>query len=165
LAPSESQRQVAFRTYLNARAVDANGADARTPATKQLVEGTGASLQFTGMPTTPEIADYESTLQAAYADAAKRPTTEKVFDAVGEGLTLAEQLAILFGFGGTTLGGVKLAEWFARARKKSQGLQEIIDANRDFLAAVDEQARGVFKAAQNNKQSMATKKLVAELKI
>lgn len=165
LAPSEAQKQIALRTHLNARAVDAGGAEASTPATQQLVQGTGASLDFTGMPGSLEIADYDATLQAAYADAAKRPTTEKVFEAVGEGLSLVGQLAILFGTGGITLGGVKITEWISRARKKSQGLQEIILANKVFLAAVDEQTRGVFKTAQNNRQSTATKKIVAELKV
>jgi len=117
------------------------------------------------MPNAPEIADYDATLQTAYADAARRPTAEKVFEAVEGGLSLAEQLAILFGFGGTTWGGVKIAEWIGRARKKSQGLQQVIDANKEFLAAVDEQVKQSFKAAQNNKQSTATKKLVAELKV
>jgi len=117
------------------------------------------------MPNSLEIADYEATLQQAYVDAAKRPAPEKVFEAVKGGLSLAGQLAILFGFGGTTWGGVKIIEWINRARKKSEGLQEIVNANKDFLAAADDRAREVFKAAQNNKQSTATKKLVGELKV
>jgi len=165
LAPTEAQKQIALKTHLNARAVDAGGAEADTPATQQLVEGTGTSLSFAGMPTTLDIADYDATLQQAYADAAQRPTAEKVFEAVEGGLSLAAQLALLFGCGGTTWGGVKIIEWVNRARKKSAGLQEIIIANKDFLAAADERARDVFKAAQNNKQSTATKKIVAELKV
>ncbi len=165
MAPSESQKQIAFKTHLNARAVDAGGAEADTPATRQLVQGTEASLAFAGMPSTLDIADYDATLQAASADAAKRPTAEKMFEAVEGGLSLAAQLAILFGCGGTTWGGVKIIEWVNRARKKSQGLQEIINANKDFLTAADERARETFKVAQNNKQSTATKKIVAELKV
>lgn len=165
LAPTEAQKQIAFRTHLNARAVDADDAEPQTPATQQLVGGTGASLQFTGMPNAPDIADYGATLQQAYADAAERPTTETIFEAVEGGLSLAAQLALLLGCGGTTWGGVKIAEWIVRARKKSQGLQEIIDANKDFLAATNEQVKGLFKAAQNNKQSTDTKKIVAELKV
>ena len=128
-------------------------------------QGTEVGRDYTGMPDARGMAGYDATLQAASADAAKRPTTEKVFEAVEGGLSLAGQLAILFGTGGITFGGVKITEWISRARKKSQGLQEIILANKVFLAAVDEQTRGVFKTAQNDRQSTATKKIVAELKV
>lgn len=163
-APSEFQKQIALKTHLTARSVAHSGAQPGTETTDQLIEGTAVALQFTGMPSDPDIEDYTATLDQAADDAARRPEIDDVFDAADEGLGLAAQLAILFGFGGGGIGGKKVLEWIAVARNKSKALQEIVQGN--------EQLKGMLKSANvpdafgsaHGAQTPATRRLVNEIR-
>lgn len=170
-APTQSQKQIALKTHLNAVAVDSSGADPATPATKQLIDGTASSLAYTGMPANPDIADYQQTLSQANADAARRPVIDDVFEQVDTGLGLAAELAILFGAGGVGLGGKKLIDWITSARQKSKSLREIIDANELFKQKLNagakftaEEVIALFKSSQKQKQSGKTPVIVTENK-
>jgi len=162
-APSEPQKQIAFQTHLTARAVNAEGAQPGSQAARQLVGGTETALSYMGMPDSPDIADYETTAQKAKDDAARRPSGEDIFAAAEGGLSLAAELAILFGVGGAGFGGKKVLDWLKLAREKNKALQEIINNNELFIDNVDPPIADNFKQLQK-KQSAATKRLVTEVK-
>ena len=163
--PSEAQKQVAFRTYKNAAEVDKVGAEAASPATRQVVEGSAAALAYTGMPKAPEVEDYPAALEQAQADAVKRPKSADVFDAAEGGLSLAAELAILLGAGGAGIGGKKVIDWIALARNKSNALREVVEGNellKDYLKVNDKDSElKAFKVFQEQKQTADTAKLVA----
>ena len=164
-APGEARKQLALKTHMTARAIDAAGADAATPATGQLVEGTAVSLSYTGMPADPDISDYPATVAAASADAARRPTADEAFELAEGGLSLVAELAILFGFGGVGFGGKKVVDWIALAREKSTALEEIVQGNEIFKKLSDDPAIAAFKDAQTQAQrSPSTPTLVTKLK-
>ncbi len=166
-APTEEQKQVALKTFLNARAVESSGTDARSPAAKQLVEGTKVSLDYIGIPANPDIADYEAVLHSASTDSVRRPVIEDVSGAVDKGLSLAAELAILFGVGGTGFGGKKLLDWLKLAKQKNTALKEVIAANELFKhkTASDAEITRAFKEAHNTIQKTPTKKIVSEIRI
>lgn len=166
-APTEAQKQVAMRTHLNALAVDADGADPGTAATKQLVEGTSASLTYIGTPAqiaqTPE--QYAAAITAANTDAAKRPAGEDVFNAVDGWLALGVSVASLF----TGAGAIKATKAIQTAREKSKALREIIVGNEllqaKLKAAGNLGSLDLFKASQNAAQTDSTRLIVANQKI
>jgi len=166
-APTEAQKQVAMRTHLNALAVDADGADPGTPATRQLVEGTATSLSYIGSPAqiaqTPE--QYAAVITAANTDAVKRPTGEDVFNAVDGWLALGLSVASIF----TGAGAVKTVSVIKTAQEKSRALREVIVGNellKDYLKNSGSFGTlDIFKSAQNSAQSNGTKRLVAIQKI
>lgn len=162
-APGQEQKQIAFDAHLTARRVDSQGAMPSSPDTKRLVSGTRTNLSYIGVPANPVIEDYPATLAKAETDAIKRPDANDVFAVAGKGLSLAAQLAILFGFGGSAVGGKKVLDWIAIARNKSKALEQIVISSQKFLDKAPEDQKKEFKAAQ--KQTATTKKLVAELKI
>jgi len=156
-APSEPQKQSAELTYLLAAKVNAEGAMPASPATVQLVEGTRAATAYIGRPAIPPDPEQFDTLAStANTDALARPD---LFTVADEGLSLAAELAILFGVGGCGFGGKKVIEWLMLAKQKSAALKEIIAANELFKQKSAEQE--LFKQAQNAVQSVDTKKLVA----
>lgn len=163
--PSESQKQVAFRTYKNAVAVAQAGAEPASPATRQVVEGTAAALAYVGMPKAPEVEDYPAALEQAQADAVKRPKGSDVFDAAEGGLSLAAELAILFGAGGVGVGGKKVIDWIALARNKSNALREVVEGNellKNYLQTSGSTTElAAFKTIHSQEQSAETAKLVA----
>jgi len=164
-APTEPQKEVALKTHLNALAVNASGAEANTPATKQLVEGTAVSLNYIGVPASPEIKDYEAALSSASADAARRPTIEKISGNISEGLSLAAQLAILFGVGGCALGGKKVLDWVKLAKAKNKALAEIINGNELLKNTLAPSDIMTFGTRQNEAQSVETKRIVKDIKL
>jgi hypothetical protein len=163
--PSESQKQLAFTTYKNAAEVAKLGAEAASPATRQIVEGTAAALAYTGMPKAPEVEDYPAALEQAQADAVKRPKSADVFDAAEGGLSLAAELAILLGAGGAGIGGKKVIDWIALARNKSNALREVVEGNellKEYLKVNGKDGElDAFKEFQGQKQTADTAKLVA----
>jgi len=168
-APTESQKKLAFQAHITARKIKDKGTSPDSPAANQQVQATQAALTYIGLPKNPVIEDYSTTALQAQADAAQRPTTEQAFEAVGEGLSLATELAILFGVGGAGFGGKKLIDWLKLAREKNKALQEIIAGNELFKASAknnnNTDVLTIFKDAQNQTQkSSATKRLVTELK-
>jgi len=168
-APSESQKQLAFSTHQTAAAAADLGLQPGSVAAGKLVDGTAAALAYTGMPKSPQIEDYSTTASQAAEDAARRPTADDVFTAAEGGLSLAAELAILFGAGGVGIGGKKLLDWIALARKKSAALKEVVQGNdllANYLRNNGKTAElDAFKASQNTKQSDQTKLLVAAERI
>ncbi|MHC4397873.1 MAG: hypothetical protein ACYS1A_19690, partial [Planctomycetota bacterium] len=96
-APNQAQKKIALQGHLTARKIEAQGTGAHSPAAAQQVQATQAALTYIGMPKDPVITDYDTTVAAAQADAARRPDANDVFAAVEGGLSIAEQLAALFG--------------------------------------------------------------------
>ena len=169
-APGEPQKKIAWQAHITARDIEAGGTDAHSPAAKQQVEATAVSLKYIGLPSDPEIVDYATTAAQAQADAAKRPTAGDVFEQVEGGLSLAAELAILFGVGGAGFGGKKLLDWLKLAREKNKALQEIVQGNEFFKQNLSslklpDGVLKAFKDAQKAAQhSQPTKRLVTELK-
>ena len=178
-APSEPQKQVAYKTHSNAVAANAIGAEPGSPLTGQMVDGTATALKYTGMPADPVIVDYDATSSQAAADAAERPTAADVFGEASEKaegyLGLGLDLALLLGAGGIGFGGKKLTDWISLARDKNAALREIIQGNELFkrqIAAIasdeltPEAAIAAFKSSQKQAQnpSGATGVLVTQLK-
>jgi len=163
-APSESQRQIAFNTYQNAAVIAEKGAEPASPAAVQVLEGAATALAYTGMPAEPEITDYPQVLEAAQADSTKRPDIADIAEPIDAGLSLAAELAILFGAGGVGVAGKKLTDWIKLAREKNQALSEIIAGNELFKKSADPTVVKAFYTAQSDKQSPATETLVTQLK-
>ena len=174
-APAEEQKQVAFHTYQTALAVEASGTDAASPASRQLVGGTATALAYTGMPADPCIVDYPATVATASVQAQQRPTTADVIEQAAAdadvGLSLAAQLALLFGVGASGVGGKKILDWIALAREKSAALSQIVKGNELFKqkvatggALTTPQVVEAFKEAQTHAQKPATEILVKEIK-
>ena len=162
-APAEPQKKIALQAHLTARDIEAEGTDPHSPAAKQQVQATQVALAYTGLPKNPVIEDYPTTVAQAQSDVSQRPTAEQAFEAVEGGLSLAAELAILFGMGGAGFGGKKLIDWLKLAREKNKALQEIITGNELFIDNAEPAAKNNFKQFQK-KQSLTTKRLVTELK-
>ncbi len=173
-APSQEQKQIAFDAYVTSCHIAKEGTSPSSPEAIRLVADTRTNLSYIGPPVNsyglkgPEIEDYTATLAKAGRDALARPDANDIFAAAGQGLSLAAQLAILFGFGGSAVGGKKILDWIALARNKSKALEEIVQGSELFMDKASDGEQMAFKAfkdAQNTKQSTATKKLVAEIKL
>ena len=187
-APSESQKQVALKTHTNARSVDANGCEAKSPVSQQLVDGTRISLGYTGLPANPDIIDYNATSTQANADAARRPTSQEVFNTVNKSLNLAELILMILG-GSTGLGAVafgarKGVKYVSKLKSTASEFQqdftaiekafiEVIDAEQEFkrsLRSKDKQtipiaeALDTLKTVNQAKQSRETAQIITELK-
>jgi len=172
---TESQKQLALNDYHAAVLADNQGLQPVSPQSKQLVEGTLTSLSYIGLPDNPIIADYNSTLAAAKQDAAKRPTIKDISESVEGGLSLASELAILFGVGGVGFGGKKLSDWIAAMREKNkqlktilttknQALEQIVAGAEVFKNQAAPEAVTIFKDSQDMVQSESTRQIVAALK-
>ena len=168
-APSQSQKQLAFATHQAARSAADLGLQPGSEAAKQIVVGTAASLAYSGMPQTPEIADYDTTAAQAASDAARRPAAQDVFNAAEGGLSLASQLILALGFGGAGIGGKKLIDWIALARQKSDAFKEVVQGNELLAQYLRDQGKtaelNTFKAAQTSVQSPQTELLVTAERI
>jgi len=164
-APSDAQKQIAFDAHIKARAANLNGAVPQSDLTRKLVDETEASLQYIGMPASPRIDDYDAAIAQAKADAVKRPDPNDVFSAADAGLSLAAQLAIALGLGGTGVGGKKLLDWIALARQKGRAFEEIVKGNellKRYLTDMnDTAALDAFKKSQSAVQEGTTPELVA----
>ena len=164
-APSEPQKQIALQAHVTARDIEAEGTDAHSPAAKQQVQATQTALTYIGLPKNPQITDYVTTVAQAQVDAGQRPKFQDISEAAEGGLSLAAELAIIFGVGGVGFGGKKLVDWIKLAREKNQALQEIIAGNELFKKQLPETTLRAFKKAQDKTQETpSTKRLVTELK-
>ncbi len=166
-APTEVQKQSAELTHQVAAKVDAEGTAPHSPASQQLVEGTRAATSYIGRASIqPDPQQFDTTVSAANADAVKRP---EVFTATEQGLSLAAELAILFGVGGTGFGGKKLLDWLKLARKKNKALEEIVAGNELFQAHLKSmgktQEAEAFKEYQRSKQAGSTPLIVATVRV
>lgn len=162
-APTEPQKQIAFQGYLNAQRIATDGTFGGSPAALQNLQASQVAFNYIGPPANPVITDYSTTYAQAAADANSRPTVTDISQAVDEGLSLATELAILFGVGGCGFGGKKLLDWIKLAKQKNKALKEIIDNNELFQKTAEPKAIKQFKNAQT-KQSKETKVLVTEIK-
>lgn len=168
-APSGEQKQLAWHTHQAATAIEKTGTDPHSQAAKQVKTGTAASLAYTGIPENPQITDFNTTAEKAISDAIARPDVNDITGAVDEGLSLAAELAILFGVGGAAVGGKKVKDWIALARAKARGFEETVAGNellKDILDQIgDSRAIAAFKNSQNASQRPETKKLVASARV
>lgn len=165
-APTAAQQQSAELTYNLASAINSHGTDPQSPASQKLVDGTMASLIYTGRPSTPpDISNFETINSQAGLDAQGRPAIDDVFAEADGWLGLAGELAILLGFGGTAIGGKKALEWIALARSKSKALSEVVSGNevlkKHLEQAGDSNALNLFKQSQQAIQKDKTPSIVA----
>jgi hypothetical protein len=160
LAPSESQKQIALDTYQTAQTVNATGAAAQSLATQKLVSGTAASVAYTGYPANPTITNYDTTLQTAQADAAKRPTIDDVAKSFDGWLSLGIGVAGLFGGGA----GLKIAAALKATKDKAAALKEVVQGNEEFKRWLELNGGGLavnaFRQAQTGVQSVKTEQAV-----
>jgi hypothetical protein len=160
LAPTEPQKQIALDTYQVAQSVNAAGAQAGAPATQKLVSGTASALAYTGLPASPTITDYPTTLAAAQTDAAKRPTIDDIASAADGWLSLGIGIAGLF-TGGV---GLKVAAALKAAQTKAKALKEVVEGNEEFKRWLEAngglEAISAFRTAQTGVQSIATEQAV-----
>lgn len=168
-APNQAQKKIALQGHLTARTIEASGTSPRSPAAKQQVQSSQAALTYIGMPTDPVIDDFDTTVAAAQADAARRPDANDVFTAVEGGLSIAEQLAALFGVGGFAVGGRSLVKWISLLRSKSKGMEQVVDGNEQLLKWLKAQGKTAearaFKYFQSVSQTGKTPELVATARI
>ena len=168
-APGQSQKKIAFQAHVTARDIEAQGTGAHSPAAVQQVQATQASLAYIGLPADPVIVDYDTTIDQANLEAARRPDVNDVFAAAEGGLSLAEQLAALFGFGGLTLGGRSLVKWIGLLRTKAKGMEEIVGGNELLVKWLEANRKNeeleAFKAFQRLSQKGKTPELVATTRI
>ncbi len=164
--PSQEQKQIALDAYVISCHIVKQGTEPASPEAIRLVSDTQANLSYIGPPANSYglkgLEDYPATLAKAESDAIKRPDANDIFAAAEQGLSLAAQLAILFGFGGVGVGGKKVFDLIAIARQKSKALEEIVKGSQTFLDSVSADQKQDFKAAQ--KQSPTTKTLVTQIK-
>ena len=168
-APNQAQKKIAFQGHLTARRIEAEGTSPRSPAAKQQVASSQASLTYIGMPADPEIDDFDTVVARAQADAARRPDANDVFTAVEGGLSIAEQLAALFGVGGFAIGGRSLVKWISLLRNKSRGMEQVVGGNELLVKWLKANGRfdelEAFKYFQQFSQKGRTPELVATARI
>ena len=123
LAPSEAQKQTAFLTADIARAIEQNGTDPGSPASKKVVQGTRALSLYMGTPKLPADPDeFETVVAASEQQAYERPDPWKVADHL---LELGIGVAAVAGGGGGTI----IANKLKKLRQKSKALEEIVKGN------------------------------------
>lgn len=168
-APTENQKITAELTYNLAQKVNTEGTASESPVTKKLCEGTRAAVLYIGRPKEPPaIEQFDTVAVSAQTDAIRRPEANDIFDTVEGGLSLAAQLAILFGMGGFGFGGKKLLDWLSLARKSSNALKEIVKGNEllknQLIGGKDDAVIQAFKDSQKITQSSDTRVLVTKIK-
>ncbi len=161
MAPTEPQKQIAYQAVVTARAVENEGTDAYSPAAQQLVDATEVSLAYTGVPATPTITDYPTTVAQAGQDAARRPTADEVWSAADGWIDFG--IALLGIFGGTA--GIAATQFLVKARQKSRALREIIVANEKlknwYRKVGNTEDLDTFYDFQNAEQTGKTEEIVA----
>lgn len=156
-APSQAIKANAELTNQLARKINNEGTDAGSPASLQVVDGTTASLAYTGRPNEAPDPDSFSTINdQALQDGTERPDVGGTMDSM---LELGLGLATLLG----GAGGVKLAQNLKTMHAKAKGFTEVVTQNDIFKKITTpeewEKFKHVFAA-----QTPTTRKLVAEVK-
>ncbi len=152
LAPSQAQKQTAFLTADIAKAVEQNGTDPASPASKKLVQGTRAMAIYMGTPKVPADPDeFETVVSQAEQQAYERPDPWKIADNL---LELGIGVAAIVG-GGT---GTIVVNRLRKLRQKSKALKEVVMGN-ELL----KENGGDFKKA-HRAQSPKTKTIIAEIR-
>lgn len=169
LAPDEIQKQ---NTYIHGRTTELtaelakieNTSDELQRLSKLGAKQSKAFLAYYGLPNTiPKIDSYESLLsdessvvtEQAIINASKRADP---FEIANSTLDLCIGIASLFG--GAL--GVKIITALGAARKNSDALREIVQAN-ELFKQDNPQISSSFKTAQSN-QSSETKQIVTKIK-
>ena len=164
LAPSEPQKKLAFQATITARDVESAGTDAHSPAARQLVDATEVALSYMGVPATPQIEDYPTTVAQAASDAVRRPTADEVWSEADGWIDLGIALAGLFG----GAGGIAATQLLVKARQKSRALREVVAGNeklKEWLRAEGKTLElDTFYDFQNEKQSGRTEVLVTDVR-
>lgn len=152
LAPSQAQKQAAFLTADIAKAVEQNGTDPASPASKKLVQGTRAMAIYMGTPKVPADPDeFDTVVSQAEQQAYERPDPWKVADNL---LELGIGVAAIVG-GGT---GTVVVNRLRKLRQKSKALKEVVMGN-ELL-----KENGVSFKKAHRSQSPETKGIVAEIR-
>ena len=167
-APTEAQKQNAALAVETTRLIRDNGADAGAGVTEVAHQATVNTQAYFGLPVEP-MAAAGDILQTAATDAARRPAFSDVMEQADAGLSLAEQLAALFGVGGLVLFGKSLLSWIVLLRSKAAGFEQTIAGNellKDYFnIKKDTAAMDAFKQFQNIAQDRATRELVAVTRV
>jgi len=169
-APTEAQKETAELTDGLAGKINTGGTAPGSEASEKLCDGTRAAALYMGRPKVPADPDrFDTVVARANVDAAARPSANDVFDAADKGLSLAAELAILFGVGGAGVAGKKLIDWVALARTKGKALSEIIRGNellKEYLEINNKPAEiEAFKEFQSQVQNGKTPELVAAMRV
>jgi hypothetical protein len=154
-APSQAIKANAELTNQLARKVNTNGTDPQSPASKQLVSGTEASLNYTGRPQqAPDPDQFNTINDQAITDANQRPDMSETMDGLLElGIGLTGLL------GGTA--GFKIAQNLRRVHAQAKGFTEVVTNNELFKQLASPELWEQFKRAQAS-QTAETRKLVAQ---
>jgi len=167
-APTEAQKQNAALSVEATRIIRDNGAGAGDGVTEVAHSAAVNTQTYFGLPA-EGLAPTGDILQTAAADAAKRPAVSDVLGKADAGLSLAAEIALLFGFGGLTLGGKSLVSWIALLRQKASGFEQTIAGNEllkgYFKINNDAAALDAFKEFQNSRQTDTTRQLVAVTRV
>ena len=164
--PSQSQKQTAELTHILAQKIAAEGAAPASDAAMQLKAGTRAAAVYMGPSVEPpDIGAFDVIAQDAAAEASARPGPNDIFDTADQGLDLAYQLAILFGFGGGGIAAKSALSWITKARSKSKALGDIITGNellKEWLIRNERYDElDAFKELHRSVQSGKTPQIVA----
>jgi len=156
-APSQAIKANAELTNQLARKINIEGTDPGSPASKEVVAGTTASLAYTGRPDEAPNSDSFTTVNdQALTDAAERPDVAGTMDSM---LELGLGVAALFG----GAGGIKLAQNLKTMHAKAKGFTEVVTQNDIFKTIASPEEWAKFKRAFAA-QTPATQKLVAGVK-
>ena len=163
-AASESQKQVALATAVNANAVRQGGCDPGSEISEQLVDGTQTNLDYIGTPKIFDLEDfdYDSVATLAQADSTNRPTVEDAWNVADDWIDLAIMIVSL----GTGAGAIKATRYLIAARERSTALKEIVKGNEKLKTLLKTKDVGLladFKEAMAA-QSKTTQTLVTQLK-
>lgn len=162
--PSESQKQIAFDTQQKAIQVRNNGTSPGSPESQRLVEGTTSSLSYIGIPANPVITDYNATLKTSQADAAKRPQSGDVLEAVHDTLGIIGEVALALGLGGTVIGGRSVKKWIGTLQTKAKALEEVVMTDQNFLDHSPPETVEQFKKVQNTNLSLPTVAVTTQIR-
>lgn len=156
-SPTEVQKQSAELTNQLARKINNEGTEPQSPASKKLVDGTTASLAYTGRPNVaPDPDNFDTITTQAETDAVGRPDVAGTMDSIFQ---LGIGLATLLG----GAGGIKLAQGLRTMHAKAKGFTEVVTQNDFYKQIATPEEWEKFKRAQAA-QTPTTRQLVATVK-
>jgi len=168
-AATENQKLTAWETHQLAGRIESQGTQSGSETSQRLKKGTAAGLAYIGAPTKFDTDDIDSVMAQAAEDAARRPTSEQLWDTADGVISLGIAVAGLFG----GAYGLKGVHYLSQARAKSQALRQIVKGNelfkneiiKNLTGEVQQQVLDTFKIAQKQEQhGIKTKQIVTEIK-
>jgi len=158
-SPTQAQKQSAELTYQLARKVDSEGTEPKSPASVKLVEGTAASLAYTGRPVVaPNPDEFDTINDQAKDDASVRPDIGGTMDSM-----LEIGLAIAALAGGA--GGIKLAQGLRTMHSKAKGFAEVVQQIKQYKNLTVGNSEWENLRELLEEQTPTTRKMVALEKI